>query len=366
MKYLILYSVCLIACFAPSANSQDSGYPVHLPSGKILWEPPAGTFIADLNAFPINSTISQDGRYLAFLNNGYGHAASGFRKSVALYDRVTGRVADFTDPGTGLLFNGPVDITTPFYGIAFSSTGQRLYVSIASTKEDEKLGNRTQNGIRIYNVCDRGLDPAGVIQITPANVPLPRGLKLNNPAPTPSGICVRPDPDNPGEDLIYAALTLSDAAVELSTKTRKVRRRFNLHTRPDRPALPSEYPYATAIPQDGKTLYVSLYNGSAIAVVDLITGKVTSLPVGNQQAGPSSPSSHPSHLAVHPSGKAIYAAVENSDLVAVIDNDPASPKYRTVVGKLDIRPEEMRRLKLWGAGPNHLSFTPDGTLTLIT
>ncbi|PYV93109.1 MAG: hypothetical protein DMG05_02525 [Acidobacteria bacterium] len=366
MKYLILYSVCLIACFAPSANSQDSGYPVHLPSGKILWEPPAGTFISDLNAFPINSTISQDGRYLAFLNNGYGHAASGFRKSVALYDRVTGRVADFTDPGTGLLFNGPVDITTPFYGIAFSSTGQRLYVSIASTKEDEKLGNRTQNGIRIYNVCDRGLDPAGVIQITPANVPLPRGLKLNNPAPTPSGICVRPDPENPGEDLIYAALTLSDAALELSTKTRKVRRRFNLHTRPDRPALPSEYPYATAIPQDGMTLYVSLYNGSAIAVVDLITGKVTSLPVGNQQAGPSSPSSHPSHLAVHPSGKAIYAAVENSDLVAVIDNDPASPKYRTVVGNLDIRPEEMRRLKLWGAGPNHLSFTPDGKTLFVS
>ncbi len=339
---------------------------MHLPSGKVLLDPPAGTFISDLNAFPINSTLSPDGRYLAFLNNGYGHAASGFRKSVAIYNLVTGQVADFTDPGTGLLFNGPVDITTPFYGIAFSSTGQRLYVAIASTKENETLGNRTQNGIRIYKVRDRGLDLSGVIQITPLDVPLPTGLKLNNPAPTPSGICVRPDPENSGEDLVYAALTLSDAAVELSTKTGRVRRLFNLHTGSDHPALPSEYPYATAVPPDGKTLYVSLYNGSAIAVVDLLTSQVTSLPVGTQQKGPSSPSSHPSHLAVHPSGKAVYVAVENSDLVSVIDNDPTSPTYRTVVGNLDIRPEEMRRLKLLGAGPNHLSFTPDGKTLFVS
>ena len=366
MKHLALYSVCLIASLSSLANSQDSDFPVRLPSGKVLLAPAAGAFLSDLNAFPINSTTSPDGRYLAFLNNGYGNAASGFRKSVAIYDRVTGHIADFTDPGTGLLFDGPADITTLFYGIAFSSTGRRLYVSIASTKDDEDLGNRTQNGIRIYNVRDRGLDPVGVIRITPADVPLPSGLKLNNPAPTPSGICVRPDPENPGQDLIYAALTLSDAAVELSTKTGRVRRRFNLHTRSDRPALPSEYPYATAVPQDGKTLYVSLYNGSAIAVVDLATGEVTSLQVGNQPTGPSLPSSHPSHLAVHPSGKAVYVAVENSDLVCVIDNDPGSLKYRTVIGNLDIRPEEMRRLKLLGAGPNHLTFTPDGKTLFVS
>jgi DNA-binding beta-propeller fold protein YncE len=366
MRRIAAYSIYVLLFFASSGESQDSGYPVNLPSGKVLLAPPAGSFISDLNAFPINSAISPDGRFVAFLNNGYGHAASGFRKSIAIYDRVTGHVADFTDPGTGLLFDGPADITTPFYGIAFSSTGQKLYVSIASTKDDETLGNRTQNGIRIYVVRERTLHPAGVIQIMPSDVPLPTGLKLNNPAPTPSGISVRPDPENPGEDLVYAALTLSDAAVELSTKTGKVRRRFNLHTRLDRPALPSEYPYATAVPPDGKTLYVSLYNGSAIAMVDLVTGQVVSLPVGNQQTEPSSPSSHPSHMAVHPSGKAVYVAVENSDLVCVIDNNPASPNYRKLVGSLDIRPEEMRQLKVLGAGPNHLTFTPDGRTLFVS
>jgi hypothetical protein len=366
MKHSLVFALLLNLSAVFPAFGQERWEPLRLPSGKVLLEPPAGSFISDLNAFPINSTISSDGRYLAFLNNGYGHSTSGFRKSVAVYDRVTGQLADFIDPGTGLFFNGPVDLTTPFYGIAFSSTGLRLYVSIASTKEDEKFGNRTQNGIRIYNLRNRGLDPIGVIQITPADVPLPTVLRHNNPAPTPSGISVLPDPDNPGEDLIYAALTLSDAAVELSTKTRKLRRYFNLHVRSDRPALPSEYPYATAISPDGKTLYVSLYNGSAIAVLDLVTAQVTSLPVGDQQAGPSAPSSHPSYLAVHPSGKAVYVAVENSDLVSSIDNDPASPKYRSVSGSLDIRPEEMRRLNLLGAGPNHLTFSPDGTTLFVS
>ncbi len=100
--------------------------------------------------------------------------------------------------------------------------------------------------------------------------------------------------------------------------------------------------------------------------MDLITGQVISLPVGIQQIGPSSPSSHPSHLALHPSGRAVYVAVENSDLVCIIDNNPASPTYRTVTGNLDIRPQEMRRLKLLGAGPNHLSFTPDGKTLFVS
>src|SRR6266481_4427708 len=58
MKHFVLYSVCLIVSFASSADSQDSGYPVHLPSGKVLLGPPAGALISDLNAFPINSTSS--------------------------------------------------------------------------------------------------------------------------------------------------------------------------------------------------------------------------------------------------------------------------------------------------------------------
>src|SRR5262249_15600449 len=115
MKHSLVFALLLNLSAVFPAFGQEHWEPLRLPSGKVLLEPPAGSFISDLNAFPINSTISSDGRYLAFLNNGYGHSTSGFRKSVAVYDRVTGQLADFIDPGTGLFFNGPVDLTTPFY-----------------------------------------------------------------------------------------------------------------------------------------------------------------------------------------------------------------------------------------------------------
>ena len=200
-----------------------------------------------------------------------------------------------------------------------------MYLSLASTRKDPKLGDRTQNGVRIFSVGERGLHPVGFIQIRPSDVPLPEGVRQNNPSPTPSGLSVKPDPDNPGEDLIYAALTLSDAAVELSSAFKRVNRVFDLHTNAAHPALPAEYPYATALSPDGKTLYVSLYNGSAVSVVDLATGKASHLPVGLQQTGPSSPSSHPSHMAVHPSGKAVFVAVENTDLISL---DRQRPRFQ--------------------------------------
>lgn len=365
MRLPVATSLLLVLVLSSPLVTQQQWQPLYLPTGKVLLDPPAGRFVSDLNAFPINSAASPDGRYLAFLNNGYGHAASGFRKSIAIYDRVAGVVSDFTEPGTGLNFDGPEDICTPFYGLAFSSDGKRLYLSLASTKSDPRLGDRTQNGIRIFSLRERGPHPEGFIQIRPSDIALSEGIKQNNPSPTPSGLAVRPDPENPGEDLIYAALTLSDAAVELSSAFRRVRRVFNLHNS-SHPALPAEYPYATALSPDGRTLYVSLYNGSAVSVVDLESGQAIHVPVGQQQSGPSSPSSHPSHLAVHPAGKAVFVAVENSDIVSVIDNDPRSPSYRKVVANFDVRAEEMKERKLWGAGPNHLTFAPDGKRLFVT
>ncbi len=354
-----LLSLIILFTAFPLAG-QDSWAPVKLPSGKILLEPPAGQLIGALNAFPINSALSRDGRFIAFLNNGFGHSSSGFRKSVALYDRMTGQIADIAEPGTGLYFNGRANICTPFYGIAFSSDGKKLYVSLASTLKDPKLGDRTQNGIRIHRLQqDRGMVPEGVIPIPPSDVVLPPSYARNNPAPTPSGLAVRPDPSQPGEDLVYAALTLSDTVVELSTKSKKVVRTFSVH-QPHHPAIPAEYPYAVALSPDYRSLFVTLYNGSAVAQVDLSTAKVQFIPVGTQIPGGSMPSSHPSHLVMHPSGKFVFVAVENSDQLTVIGSDPQAGDFLKVVNNIDLRPEPMRQKKILGAGPNHLAFSADG------
>lgn len=356
IAFAILFIGCTVLTHAGSGWEE-----VRLPSGKVLLEPPAGKWIGALNAFPINSATTQDGRYLAFLNNGYGHSSSGFRKSIAIFDRMTGTLADFTEPGTGLEFNQPVNICTPFYGIGFSSTGKRLYLSLASTR-----GDRSQNGIRIHRLLDRGgITPDGFIAIPPDQVPLPAEVKQNFPAPTPSGLAVCPDANHEGEDLLYAALTLSDSVVEMSSKTRKVTRVFSVH-QPHHPALPAEYPYALALSPDKRTLFVSLYNGSSVAVIHLADGKVEFIPVGTQIAGQSMPSSHPSHMAVHPSGKWLYVAVENSDLISVIGNEPQDSGYLKVVQNIDLRPEVMKIRNLLGVAPNHLVFTPDGKWLIVS
>jgi DNA-binding beta-propeller fold protein YncE len=71
-------------------------------------------------------------------------------------------------------------------------------------------------------------------------------------------------------------------------------------------------------------------------------------------------------MAVHPAGKAVLVAVENTDLISLIDNDPSSKTYRKVVGNFDVRTPEMKDRKLWGAGPNHLTFSPDGKRLFAT
>jgi hypothetical protein len=69
IRLLSLTSFCLVCALPSALIPQDKWQAVYLPSGKILVEPPAGRFISDLIAFPINSASSPDGRYLAFLNN---------------------------------------------------------------------------------------------------------------------------------------------------------------------------------------------------------------------------------------------------------------------------------------------------------
>jgi len=225
MKKTIAFVLLCLGSVGGSTVLPQSGawQAVSLPSGKILYEPPAGTFVGDLNAFPINSAISPNGRYLAFLNNGFGQSSSGFRKSIAVYDRTNpSAVRHAGNPGPGLAFDGPGEYLDDLLRMPFSSTAPGFMSPSPRRRRTPGSGSHPE-WIRMYR-GDRARPGAGrrQSQIAPAQVPFPKGIRLNNPAPTPSGISVMADPQNPGEDLIYAALTLSDAAVELSTKTRQL------------------------------------------------------------------------------------------------------------------------------------------------
>ena len=144
---------------------------------------------------------------------------------------------------------------------------------------------------------------------------------------------------------------------KLSTKTRSLKRRVRpARQRSDIRPFPRNIHTQRRSARSDKTLYVSLHNGSAVAAWTWLRKRVSLVPVGRQQEFASAPSSHPSHMAMNPSGSAVYVAVENSDLVTVIDNDPASPRvpsgdreHRCPAGR-NARHEDTRR----GAESSHL------------
>ncbi|HEX8560739.1 MAG TPA: YncE family protein [Pyrinomonadaceae bacterium] len=98
-----------------------------------------------------------------------------------------------------------------------------------------------------------------------------------------------------------------------------------------------------ALSDDKETLYVTLPDKSAVAVVSTITRKVlTTIPVGE--------GARPMRVALQPGGRRVWVGLDGSPRVAVID--AATHKLAGVVEV--------------GAGLHQIAFTPDGKLAYVT
>jgi len=83
--------------------------------------------------------------------------------------------------------------------------------------------------------------------------------------------------------------------------------------------IPAEYPYAATAMRDGKTGYVSLWNASSVAELDLAGKKVRRFipllpPNAKTDAG-----SHPTALLLSPDENVLYVALANADKIAAIN-----------------------------------------------
>ena len=87
--------------------------------------------------------------------------------------------------------------------------------------------------------------------------------------PSPAGIAVRKGPA--GTDELLVADNLSDDVLLMDGVTGKVLRRFDLS---QGKVVPSTYPISIAVNRSGSRAYVALWNGSAVAELDLNNGKV--------------------------------------------------------------------------------------------
>src|SRR5215469_13388379 len=130
---------CVIVCcvFAMTHANQGSR-PVAVPTGRILAVPVPG-FIARTNSYPATIALSPDGRYAAFLNQGYGTEGSRVRQSIAVLDLSNNQVRDF--PDDRLRGDEKTTRQSYFMGLGFSTDGKQLYAS---------MGSAAQNGIAVY------------------------------------------------------------------------------------------------------------------------------------------------------------------------------------------------------------------------
>src|SRR5271169_3954420 len=308
------------------ARAADRSRRINLPTSKSLTLPVPG-YLARTNSFPATIALSPDGRYAALLNQGYGTQETGARQSIAILDLSNNQLHDFPDDR---LSDDYSTRQSYFIGLAFSSDGKHLYASMGSiTDPTGEKPKSTGNGIAVYKFDAGQVTPERFIKIGPQ--PIAEGKEVafglrKTPAgtalPYPAGFAVLPGEKG---DRLLIANNLSDNAVVLDTDSGKILQSFDLNRSG---YIPSAYPYTVIANKAGTKAWVSLWNTSSIAELDLETGKVARwiddlrepnhrLPWKNDD--PFAPNSHPTAMLLGPNEGMLYVALANADAVVAVN-----------------------------------------------
>jgi YVTN family beta-propeller protein len=341
-----------VAWGAAAKLAQNAAPTTILPTSKRLLLPaPAPT--QRTNSLPTAAALSPDGKYLAILNNGFGTEESDYQQSIAVYDLASNRVTDF--PDERLAHNSHQDY---FLGLAFSADGSKLYASFSSTSDP--TGARkddTGNGIAVYKFENGRIAPQSFLKIPLA--PLGLGKQPSRAAPVlpedkadpyPAGIAViagRPEK-------LLVAENLSDDAILMDATSGRILHRFALSKSQ---VVPAAYPYGVVATRDGKTGYCSLWNGSAVAELNLVKGRVTRRISLDSPKSPIAAGSHPTAMLLSRDESKLYVTLTNSDRVAVIN---------TATGKVEGQlSSELPEQQYGGSDPMALALSADGSRLFV-
>jgi DNA-binding beta-propeller fold protein YncE len=341
--FLLLPFILILTGSAQHSKRQ----PINLPTSKVLLSPSPGR-IGMLNSFPATVALSPDGRYAAFLNDGYGIQETQAHQSISVLDLTNNQLADFPDERLH------EDARQSYFlGLAFSSDGTRLYASMGSITDPtgEKPGD-TGNGIAVYGFAQGKVSSERFIKIPPQQVPsgkrvakgvfsLPPGQAI----PYPAGIAVVRGANG---DRLLVANNLSDTVVLLDAASGQTLKTFDLSTNR---LIPSSFPYTVVVTRDGRRAWCSLWNASRLAQLDLETGKVVRW-VTPSLPDPPSAGTHPTALLLTTDEKWLYVALSNADIVAVIDTENGATTHLLST----ILPAQ----KFAGSYPTALALSPEG------
>ncbi len=348
-----------ICCSAVACSLQGQKIgppPIDLPSSKQILPSVPGT-PQRLNSLPMAFALSPDGRYTAIVNAGFGTAESNYKQSIAILENETGKLFDFPEERTGQ--RAP---QTLYNGLVWSADGRHLYAALDSiSKPTGDSEGATGNAIAVYRFDAGKLLPERLLPVplqpltagrtqnqldksTPpgAAIPLPTGLALVHRSAQ--------------EDDLLIADEFSDDVLLMNTTTGEVLRRFDLGAGS---VTPSTYPIAVTATRDGRRAFVALWNGSAVAELDLHSGKVKRpLPLLPPSVK-TGPSSHPTALLLSPDESRLYVALANRDTVAAVDVGHGAMRLS---GLLDTR---LPGQQYFGAIPSALALSEDGRTLFV-
>src|SRR6266481_2290401 len=321
--------------------AQESTAPAQLPNGRVLAQVPGNP--REINNLPTAAAVSPDGHFAVFLHSGFGAYANGGKQSLSVLNLETNQLSDFPENRLGRNAR-----QTYFLGLAFSLDGKHLYASIASyTDPLGKKEGSTGNGIAVYGFADGKITPERFLKIQPRislrpgkerreqfkNVTYPAGLSVGKAG---------------GEERILVACNSSDEAVLLKPSDGTIIYRFDLSTFKH---IPASLPYTTVITNDGKRGFVSLWNASMVAELDLARGKVVRKIEPGKPSTPLAGGSHPTALLLNRDNSVLFVALTNRDQVVALD-----PRNGQTLYALSTKPSGQT---YGGSDPQSLALSPD-------
>ena len=361
MKKLFAFSLGALSCLLLTfmgVRAADSTRKLNLPTSKTLTLPVPG-YLARTNSFPATIALSPDGHYAALLNQGYGTQETQARQSIAILNLRNNQLHDFPDDR---LSDDYSTRQSYFIGLAFSADGNHLYASMGSITDatGEKLKS-TGNGIAVYKFAAGQVTPERFLKIAPQ--PLADGKEVafgqrktptGTAIPYPAGLAVLPGSKG---DRLLIANNLSDNAIVLDTSDGKVVQAFDLSRSR---YIPAAYPYTAVANKAGTKAWVSLWNSSAVAELNLETGKVAHWIELQKPADSIAPGSHPTVMSLNAKEEILYVALSNTDSVAAVDlkRSQLARLYRAAAQIPVAR--ELLGDRVLGALPLAIATSPDG------
>ncbi len=333
VKTIVSCAAVAVLCLVVGiARTTERSHKINLPTNKALTVPGPG-FVARTNSYPATIALSRDGRYAALLNQGYGTEQSGVRQSIAILDLSNNQLRDF--PDDRLRGDEKTTRQSYFIGLGFSTDGKHLYAS---------MGSATQNGIAVYKFSDGEVTSERFITIPAQRVLLGKtvildsGNKPQGTAPAyPAGFAVL---NSPKGDRLLIADNLSDNVILLDVSSGRIVKSFDVSTSK---YIPASYPYTVILNRSRTKAWVSLWNSSAVAELDLKKGKIIRRIELWHPPDPVKPGTHPTAMLLNRREDTLYVAMANArtagaDGAAEVDLNRGVP-VRCYRAALDINDE---------------------------